>query len=158
MTRFALLVVLVVFAVGCGNEALRVNASIARAMIEAQATSGPIVRQARVDASADAARVVHDSGGDEATALAAAQSTAERWRCAIDGHRFFALAVGAYVDALVVWQAGGDFGIFDLVPFVSRGLDAYRLLVSCLRSLGASALPDAPGFLSLVPSDWSLAP
>ncbi|MCH8084648.1 MAG: hypothetical protein IH885_10475, partial [Myxococcales bacterium] len=111
---FAVLaVVLAALLVGCGNEALRINASIARVMLEVQATSGPIIRELRVDAGVAAGREVHSSGGDEARAQRAATSTARRWQCAIDGHRIYSSAVGAYIDALVIWQAGDDFELTD---------------------------------------------
>jgi len=160
VTRSIVVVAVLAFAalvVGCGNEALRVNATVARAMLEVQSQSSPIIRDARVAAAVESARAVHDSGGEEAVALEAAQATAERWQCAVDGHRSFAGAVGAYVDALVLWNSGADFALTDSIPFVLVALDAYRSIVSCLRSLGSSALPDVPAFFELIPSEWSVS-
>jgi len=152
----ALAITLPILLVGCGNEALRANATVARAMLEIQAESGPIVRELRVSASVNAAREVHDSGGDEATAQAAATETSRRWQCAIDGHRIYALAVGSYIDALALWLSGEDFELLDAIPFLRRGLDSYRVLSSCLRSLGSDALPEVPSFLNLIPPTWSV--
>ncbi len=152
---FAVIVAALIFVAGCGNAALQVNATVARAMLEVQAESGPVVRQLRIDASVGAARAVHDSGGDEAAAQAAAAATATRWRCVIDTHRIYSGAVGAYIDTLALWLAGLDFELADSIPFVRRALDAYRALASCTSSLGSEVLPAVPTFFDLIPSDWS---
>lgn len=160
MTRWqvavAAIAALVAIAIaGCGSQAVKINATIARAMLEVQAQAGPVIRDARVEAGVNAARSVHDAGGLEADAQLAATAAAARWECAIDGHRFFALAVGSYVDAIVLWQAGTDFELTDTIPFVRRALDAYRVLRACLHSLGSELLPDVPSFLRLIPPTWS---
>jgi hypothetical protein len=155
---FALLVAFVlvaILAVGCGNEALRINAGVARAMLEVQAESGPVIRELRVSAGVEAGREAHARGEPEATAQAAASSAAARWSCAIDGHRLYSLAVGAYIDTLALWVAGRDFELVDAIPFVRRALDSYRVLSSCLRSLGSEVLPEAPSFLDMIPPTWS---
>lgn len=149
-------VVLSVLFVGCGNEALKANVSIASAMLEVQSASGPVIRAARVEAGVSAGRDVHDSGGDEASAQLAASSAARRWQCAIDGHRIYASAVGAYIDTLALWAAGLDFELTDAIPFVRRALDTYRALVSCLVSLGSDALPAVPVFLDSIPPLWEV--
>ena len=143
--------------VGCGSNALKMNANVARVMLEVQAESGPVIRELRVDASVESARQVHESGGDEEAARAAATRTANRWQCAIDSHRIYQSAVGAYIDSLALWYVGDDFNWTDAIPYVVRVLDMYRALVSCLRSLGSSALPAVPAFLDLIPSTWGVA-
>jgi len=147
--------VLVALAAGCGNSALKMNAGIARAMLEVQATSGPLIRELRVEAGVDAGRRAHDRGEPVEEAQAAARAAAGRWQCAIDGHRLFSLAVGTYIDALVIAQANDAFKFEDVIPFVRRALDTYRALSSCLRSLGSDALPAAPGFLNVIPPGWA---
>lgn len=154
---FALALVFSIWCVGCGNAALQTNATVARAMLEVQAESGPLVRELRIDAATAAAREVHATGGNEAAAQAAATSAASRWQCAIDTHRIYSTAVGSYIDTLVLWQAGRDFELSDSIPFVARALDAYRALTSCLSSLGSDALPTVPSFLDLIPSAWGVA-
>ena len=141
---------------GCGNEALRVNATVARAMLEVQAESGPVIRELRVNAGVEAGREAHDRGAPEAEAQAAATAAASAWQCAIDGHGIYASAVGAYIDALALWANGVELELADALPFVRRAIDAYGFLASCLRSLGSDALPDAPSFLNLIPPVWSV--
>ena len=153
---FVLALVLAALFVGCGNEALRVNASVARVMLEVQSTSGPVIRELRVDAGIAAGRRVHANGGTIEAAQRAAVSTAQRWQCAIDGHRLYSSAVGAYIDALVLWQASDDFELADAIPFVRRALDAYRVTASCLLSLGSNVLPEVPSFLRLIPLGWEV--
>ena len=155
---FALCAVLVLFAVlaiGCGNEALRINAGVARAMLEVQSSSGPVIRELRVSAGITAGREAHARGEPEAVAQSAARTAAAAWACAIDGHRFYSSAVGAYIDTLALWLAGRDFELADAIPFVLRALDSYRVLSACLRSLGSEALPETPSFLDIIPPTWS---
>jgi len=139
---------------GCGNEALRINATIARAMLEIQSSSGPMIRELRVNAGVEAGREAHDRGDSEAAAQASAAAAADAWQCAIDGHGIYASAVGAYIDALALWSNGVELELADALPFVRRAIDSYRFLASCLRSLGSDVLPDAPAFLDLVPPAW----
>lgn len=139
----------------CGNTALQVNGEIARAMLEVQSSSGPVIRELRVNASIQSARDVHDSGGNEAAAQAAAENTARSWQCAIDGHGIFATAVSAYVDTLSLWNAGQDFALSSVLPYVMRAVEAYRFLASCMTSLGSDALPEVPAFMNLIPSTWA---
>jgi len=151
----AAVVVLSALFVGCGAGAIRTNATIAGAMLEVQSESGPLIRGLRIDASVNAARAAQERGEPEDIAQQEAQTVAGRWSCAIDGHRIFAGAVGSYIDALVLWQAGRDFELTDAVPFVTRALDAYRALVGCLSSLGSDILPAVPSFFDVIPPAWS---
>lgn len=141
---------------GCGNQALQANQEVARMMLEVQSTSGPVIRQLRIDASIAAGREVQESGGQESAAQVAASETAQRWQCALDGHGIYATAVSAYIDTLTLWQGGQDFELLDVLPFVRRAIDSYSFLVSCLASLGSDLLPEVPAFFSLIPSTWSL--
>ena len=143
---------------GCGNEALKINASIARSMLTVQSETGPAIRQARIDASVSAGRDVHDAGGTQDEAQRAATQATRRWQCAVDGHRMFALAVGSYIDALALWANGEAFELVDILPFVRRAIDSYRVLSSCARSLGSQLLPEAPAFFDLIPPTWSVSP
>lgn len=152
-----IIVCLALLATGCGNEALRMNAELGRGMLEAQSTSGPIIRQLRIDASVAAGRAAHDRGAPESTAQAAAQAEAQRWQCALDGHGIYASAVSAYIGTLALWNAGQDFGLTDVLPYARRALDGYRFLASCLASLGSAILPEVPAFFDLIPSGWSLS-
>lgn len=156
LSDFALFVSLLLCAVlfvGCGNEALRTNAIVARSMLSIQTESSPAIREARIEAAVDAGRQAHAEGLPEDVAQQRAAEAADEWQCAIDGHRVYAGAVGAYIDAIVLVEAGADFSIADVVPFVTRAVNAYRSLASCLRSLGSSVLPE-PGFLDLIPPSW----
>lgn len=151
-------IVLAAFASGCGNEALRINTSIARAMLEVQAESGPLIRELRVAAGVSAGHSAHARGEPEAVAQIAARAAASRWQCAIDGHRLYSIAVGTYIDTLALWGAGEDFELTDAIPFVIRALDTYRVLASCLLSLGSEVLPAVPAFLDVIPPMWMGAP
>lgn len=155
LTLLVALVLLSCLALGCGNEALRINAGVAGAMLEVQSASGPVIRAARVKAGVDAGRAVHTSGGSEPEAQSAARSAADEWMCAVNGHRLYSLAVGSYIDTLALWAAGRDFELADAIPFVLRALDSYRVLSACLRSLGSEALPETPSFLDMIPPAWS---
>ena len=140
--RLSVSALALLFLFGCaGNEALRVNVEVARAMLEAQSASGPVIRDLRIDAALDAARAVHDAGGDESEALESARATADRWSCAIDGHRLY---------------SGAEFQLIDVVPFVRAALDAYRSIASCLQALGVANVPEEPAFFQLIPPEWSL--
>ena len=159
-TDLLLLVALVVLSalfVGCGDQALRTNAAVARAMLEVQAESGPIIREQRINAGVEAGRAAHARGEPEQIAQAEASAAAERWTCAIEGHRLYAGAVGSYIDSLALYAAGDGFDLLDALPFVRRALDAYRLLVSCLSSLGSDALPEVPSFLDMLPPTWNVS-
>ena len=149
-------IVLAALFVGCGNQAWRVNASVARAMLEVQAESGPVIRELRVQAGVNAGREVHDRGGPEIEAQAAAVDAADRWDCAIEEHRIYSSMVGAYIDALALRVNDSDFELMDALPFVRRALAAYRALASCLASLESDALPETPEFLNLIPPAWSV--
>lgn len=146
----ALLALTLMFAVGCGNEALRVNAEIARAMLEIQSTSGPLIREARVNAAIASAQAVHDSGGNEQAARAAAIETASNWQCTLDGHGFYAAAVSAYIDTIALWNTGQDFQWIDVIPYVRRAIDSYVVLASCLTSLGNDALTGSASFINQI--------
>lgn len=137
--------------VGCGANALHTNATIARAMLSVQSTTGPLIREARVADAIAAGLAVRGSGGSEEAAQAAAMERADRWECALDGHRVYSLTVGAYVDALMLWEASGDVAWLDVVPFIESATDAYRVLAACLDSLGSTALPAEPEFILLLP-------
>ena len=154
---FAMLAAL---SIGCGSQALKVNASVAHAMLEVQAASGPVIRELRKAASVRAGRQAFEAGEPEPVAQAAARNESTRWQCAIDGHRIFAGAVGSYIDTLVLWQAGADFKLADAVPFVARAVAAYTALRSCVDSLNAPELApilvENPTFLNLVPPDWGV--
>ena len=153
---FAILVLALFIALGCGNQALQVNAEIARAMLEVQSTNGPMIREARVNASVTAARAVHERGGTESEAQAIATDTASHWQCALDGHGIYATAVSAYIDTITLWQTGQDFEIEDILPFVRRAIDAYTFLASCMTSLSSDLFSEEPSFFSLIPSAWSM--
>ena len=151
----ALLALTLMFSVtGCGNEALRINAEIARVMLEYQSTSGPLIREARVNAAIAAAQTVHDSGGNEQAAQAVAVSTATRWQCAIDGHGIYAAAVSAYIDTIALWNIGQDFELIDVLPYARTAIESYTFLASCLMSLDTDFLPEVPSFFDLIPSTW----
>lgn len=141
---------------GCGNQALKANASVARAMLEVQVTSSPIIRDLRSEAGTKAGRAVFDAGGEEPEALTAASEELEGWQCAVDGHRIYSSAVGAYISALALWSAGERFELADALPFLTRALAAYRSLWSCLKSHDVDALPEVPGFLSIIPITWGV--
>lgn len=147
--------------VGCGNEALHINAEIARAMLETQVTTGPVIRELRIASAVNAAQAAHDAGGQESEAQAAAEHAASLWQCALDGHGIYSGAVSAYIDSLTLWAAdsesGSTFQLSSLIPFVGRVIEAYTLLASCVTALGSDALSDAPGFLDLIPSGWNTA-
>lgn len=150
------LVACAVFAVGCGNEALRINAEIARGMLELQAESGPRIREARVNAGVEAGREAHARGAPEAEAQAAASHAAEQWQCAVTGHQIYSMAVGAYIDSLQIAQQDVGFAIIDAIPFVRRAVDSYRVLAACLLSIGSDLLPEVPDFFNLIPSGWGV--
>lgn len=153
---FAILACTAALSLGCGNQALSMNAEVARAMLEVQSSSGPVIRGLRVSAGVEAGRVAHESGATEEQAQAFALRAANRWNCAIDGHRIYSGAVGAYIDALALWNLRADFQLADALPFVSRAIDAYRFVSSCLNELGSDALPELPSFFDLIPGSWSL--
>ncbi len=142
--------------VGCGSAALKTNAAIASAALEIQSVSGPVIRELRINAGVTAGDEVYSSGGTEAEAQAAAARTTARWQCAIDGHRVYSTAVGAYIDALSLWSVGRSFELTDVIPIVRGVLDSYRVFSSCLRSLGSDALPEVPLFFGLIPPAWSV--
>jgi hypothetical protein len=150
------LLVSAVFVAGCGNEALRINAEVARGMLELQAESGPRIRELRIAAGVSAGREAMEAGLQQDRAQAAARAAAEQWQCAIDGHSIYAEAVGSYIDTLTLWQAGRDFDISDILPFVRRAIDSYRFLSSCLSSLGSDVLPELPSFFNLIPPTWGI--
>lgn len=141
---------------GCGVEALRINADIARGMLEVQSSSGPAIRRARMNAAIEAGRQAHANGLPESAAQLAAEHVADQWQCAIDGHSIYALGVGAYIDALALWQSGDGFSLAGVIPFVSRAVDSYRFLASCLTGLGSSILPEIPDFFRLIPPVWDV--
>lgn len=153
---WAALIVCTLLLVACGNEALRLNTAIATGMLEVQSASGPVVRQLRSQAAVSAARRVHDVGGTEVEAQAAAETEADSWQCALEGHRIYALAVGTYIDTISLWSNGRDFALLDAFPFVQRALDSYRFFASCLASLGSDVLPEVPEFFNLIPSTWNM--
>ena len=164
MNDLSLLVAVALLAglsVGCGAPALQINATVARAMLEVQSASGPVIRQLRVEAGIQAGREAFDAGEPEPVAQAAARTEAARWQCAVDGHRIYSSAVGAYIDTLVLWLAGADFEIADAIPFVMRAAGAYASLRSCIDSLDAPELDpiviENPTFLDLVPPGWGVA-
>lgn len=142
---------------GCGNTALLLNAEVARGMLEIQATSGPAIRRFRVQAGITAGGEAQAHGATEQQAQRAALVAANRWQCAIDGHGIFAGAVTSYIATLALWQAGQDFELTQLLPYVFRAIDAYRFLRSCLTSLGNDTLLETPSFMRLIPSSWSFA-
>lgn len=148
--------ILSVFAVGCGSEALQINGEIARGMLELQAESGPLIREARVNAGVEAGRQAHANGLPLEVAQDAATSAVGAWDCAVSGHQIYAMNVGAYIDSLELARIGGDFSLATFLPFFTRALDAYRVLSSCLRGLGSDFLPEVPGFLESVPPVWGL--
>lgn len=154
---FLVYTILALVLVGCGSSALQINAEVASAMLEIQSASGPAIREARAADMRRAAREVHDSGGTQAEAEAAASEVSRRWRCAVDAHRLFQTAVGTYIDSIALWQAGREFTLMDGIPFVRRGLDTYRVLVSCLNELGTHVLPDVPDFANNLPPAWELS-
>ncbi len=123
-------------------------------MLEAQAQSGPEIRKLRVEAGIEAGRKVHDAGGPEKEAQAAAATAMGHWQCAINGHSVYSSLVGAYIDALALWASGEEFKVIDALPFMRRALVAYRSLSACLKILGSDVLPGAPSFLSLIPPTW----
>lgn len=149
-----LLLALCVGLMGCGGVSA-VHAGIARGGLEASVEFEPVIREARRAALTAQADRVHSAGGTQEQAEAAVGAESVRWRCAIDGHRLFSTAVGAYIDALWLEQVGdGSFELAHLLPFVGRILDAYRATASCVTSLGTE-LP-IPGFLDLLPPAWGL--
>lgn len=156
MRRWLAAIVAVASLCGCGANALQVNAQVATAMLEVQVTAGDAVRSAREADMLASARAAFESGAPEEQATAAAQAADERWQCAVDGHRLYQSAVGAYIDAVQLWSAGRSVQLTDALPFVRRALDAYRAIVGCLDSLGSEVLPRAPAFLDLFPAAWEL--
>lgn len=154
----AALCLLVVFALGsgCGNQALQAHQEVALVMLNLQAEGGPAIRELRVNAGITAGREAQLNGSLEEEAQQLALDAANEWNCAIEGHRIYATAVSAYIEVLTLWQAGQDFGLTDVLPFVSRAIDAYGFVSSCLRGLGSDLFPETPSFLNLIPSEWSL--
>ena len=140
---------------GCGSSALKTNAVIARAMLTAQEESSPLIREARIEAVVETVRASHAAGEPESVARQRADEMKVDWECAIDGHRVFSHAVGAYIDALVLVNAGADFQLVDVLPFFVRAVNSYRALASCLATLGAGDVLPVPEFLGLIPTDWS---
>lgn len=157
-TAQMILVALIALSVAaCGNEALHINASVANAMLEVKEHSSPLVREARREAAVNSARAVHDAGGTEDEAQAAAAETARRWLCAIDTHRIFGDAVGTYIDAIALAQAGGTpFNLQSMIGYARSGVSTYRSMRNCLVSLGNFALPELPGFFNLLPPTWGV--
>jgi hypothetical protein len=152
-----ILVALVTLALSaCGNEALHANANVANAMLEVKIQSSPLVRQLRRDAAVSAARAVHDSGGTEEQAQAAAAEAAQRWLCAIDTHRVYGDAVGAYIDSIALAQASGNFDLNSAIGYARAGVSSYRSMRSCLVSLGNFTLPELPDFFNLIPPSWNV--
>jgi len=157
---FVACVMLAGLSVGCGSQALQVNATVARAMLEVQSASGPVIRELRKDAGIRAGREAFEAGEPEPVAQAAARHETNRWQCAISGHQIYAEAVGSYIDTLVLWLAGANFELGDAIPFVERVVGSYYALRSCLDSLDAPELDpiviENPTFLNLVPDAWGL--
>lgn len=141
---------------GCGSLALKTNAQIARAMLTVQEESGPLIRSTRVDAVVATVQASHAAGEPESVARQRADELKEDWQCAIEAHRIFSFAVGAYIDALVLVNAGADFQMVDVLPFVARAVNTYRALSSCLSTLGHGDVLPVPDFLSLIPTEWSI--
>ena len=153
------LILVFLFAVvlaACGNAALKTNAVIARAMLEAQTETGPVIREARVEAGVEAARIAMSDGLSRAIAHREAEAATDRWECAVSGHRLYSEGVSSYIDTLVLWNAGADFELTDVIPFAVRAVNSYRVMTTCLGGLGME-LPE-PAFLDLIPSDWADQP
>ena len=153
---YTVIVLCTVMLFACGNEALRMNASVAHVMLEVQSESGPRIREQRVAAGVHAGSEVHRRGGLEAEAQVAARQAASLWDCAIDGHRLYSIAVGTYIDTLSLWASGRDFGLAEMWPLLRGAVSTYRVLFSCLSSLGSSLLPEVPAFLSIIPPSWNV--
>jgi hypothetical protein len=155
--RHAALVALVALSMGCGASSFEIAASAADAMHSVQVESGPRIRQLRRDAMLRAATTVHDHGGAEDVAQAAATAEGHRWDCAVSTHQIYSMAVGSFIDALFLAQVEHrDFQLTDALPYLTRGAQTYREIVSCLHSLGNDDLPDAPLWLRDLPGPWSL--
>lgn len=141
--------------VGCGPSALKVNGLVAQGMQDLRVESEPVIRAQRVEAGVEAGRAVHDAGGDQAAAEAAADAMLERWSCAISGHRAFSAAVSAYIDELALARINEtDFTLSRGLTFARAALDTYRTVQACLESLGSTALLAVPAFLDLFPPAW----
>lgn len=149
--------ILLALAAGCGG-ALKTNARIAQGFVELQAAAEPVVRDGRVDASVLAAQAVREAGGPIEEAQSAAAAAAERWECAISGHRIFGRAVRTYVDALSLMAAGENFELSAVLPILGRTLSSFSDLRVCLMTLGNESLPELPAFLELIPNEWGVAP
>lgn len=135
----------------CGAGALQVHVEVAAGFEDSAREAALVVRTYRTESMRAAARAVHDAGGTEAEAIAAARAAAERVQPLVEGQRVYALATHAYVDALWLAEHSREgFTISAIMPALRDLLDAYRHVRELGEALGVeqlAGLPDTPAFL-----------
>lgn len=136
---------------GCGASALQVHVEVAAGFEDSSREAALIVRTFRTDAMRAAARAVHDAGGSEQEAIAAARAKAEELEPLVEAQRLYALATHAYVDALWLAEHSSDgLQLSDVLPALRDLLDAYRHVRELGEALDVeqlAGLPDTPAFL-----------
>ena len=128
--------------VGCGGWQ-RVHLPIATALVEAQAQSETVIRDARTRDMREA-RVAAREAGEDVEAAVRAAGARRVWTCAVAAHRAYAGAVGVYLAELVAALDDEEPGIVDrLVSMLGPVAEAYRAISEC-GDLDLPALPSAP--------------
>ena len=137
---------------GCGAQWYTPHVAFVTAAQETRVAARPLILELSETAMRDAARRVHDAGGDQPAAQAAAQAEGARWTCAIDMHSVFGDAVSLYTETLHLAVSA------DVEPWsIATGLNLARPIVDAWRAIASCAgTLEVPNFLRFLLPAWGL--